>query len=130
MIKFEFSKEQNEIFASLSQQITVMAIIWAALGLMAIVTAGAEFFLMKEITSASDLAKIIGFVGGSLCLVLAYFTYKPVDNFKNIINSEGKDISELLIAIDDLSQSFNVSCIAMGFMVLVVSVRLVLSLMG
>jgi hypothetical protein len=130
MTNFEFIEEHNQVFKSLSQNMFRAAILWALLGGVLLVEAIAELFLLGGLTSSSDIARILGFLVGPMVLTIAYHSYQPLDNFKNIILTKGRDIEELMIALDDLSKLFNVSRIVISLIVFTLIIRGVLYLLG
>ena len=130
MTNFEFTEEHNQVFNSLTQNMSRAAILWAMLGGILLVEAIAELFLLGGLTSLSDIARIIGFLLGPMVLAIAYYSYQPLDNFKNIILAKGHDIEELMIALDDLSKLFNVSRIVISIILFTLIIRFVLYLSG
>jgi hypothetical protein len=65
-----------------------------------------------------------------MVLAIAYYSYQPLDNFKNIISANGHDIEELMIALDDLSKLFNASRIVIRIILFTLIIRVVLYLLG
>ena len=128
--KFEFTEQHNQVFKSLTQNMVRSAIIWAMLGGILLVEAMAELFLLGGLSSLGDMARILGFLIGPMVLTIAYYSYQPVDNFKNIILTKGRDIEELMIALDDLSKLFHVLRIVMGIIGITLTIRVVLYLFG
>jgi hypothetical protein len=130
MTNFEFTEEHNQVFKSLTQNMFRATILWVMLGSILLVEAIAELFLLGGVTSLNDVARILGFLVGPMVLAIAYYSYQPLDNFKNIVLTKGRDIEELMIALDDLSQLFNVLRIVIGIIAFTLIIRVVLFLLG
>ena len=130
MTTFEFTEDHNQVFNSLTQNMFRAAILWALLGSILLVEAIAELFLLGGLSSLSDVARITGFLVGPMVLTIAYYSYQPLDNFKNIVLTKGRDIEELMIALDDLSKLFNVLRIVISIIALTLIIRGVLYLLG
>ncbi|MCB0191879.1 MAG: hypothetical protein KDJ65_08045 [Anaerolineae bacterium] len=128
--KFEFTEQHNQVFKSLTQNMVRSAIIWALLGGILLVEAVAELFLLGGLSSWGDMARILGFLIGPMVLAIAYYSYQPVDNFKAIILTKGRDMEELMIALDDLSKLFHVLRMVMGIIGITLTIRVVLYLFG
>jgi len=130
MTTFEFTEDHDQVFNSLTQNMFRAAMLWALLGGILLVEAIAELFLLGGLTSSSDVARITGFLVGPMVLTIAYYSYQPLDNFKNIVLSKGRDIEELMMALDDLSKLFNVLRIVISIIALTLIIRGVLYLLG
>lgn len=130
MTNFEFTEEHNQVFNRLTQNMFRAAVLWAMLGGILLVEAIAELFMLGGLTSLSDIARIIGFLIGAMVLTIAYYSYQPLDNFKSIILAKGRDIEELMMALDDLSKLFNVSRIVISIILFTLIIRVVLYLSG
>ncbi len=115
MAEYEFSQQDNEVFESLSRWTTNMSVLIGIGGIATLVQ-----FL------AGDGGWIV-LVQGIMYLVFAITAYLPVDNFKKIIGSEGKDISELMTGFSDMDKGWLVTNIVTSLLVVLKILQLVLT---
>ena len=94
MAEYEFSQEDNKTFQGLSRWMTTMA---ALIGIGGIAT------VVQFMTGEGGW---IVLVQGIVFLVLAITFYLPVDNFKKIVSTEGKDITELMTGFSDMDKGW------------------------
>ncbi len=97
MSEYEFSQEDNNIFAGLSRWMTIMAVLIGVGGIATLVQ-----------YMAGDRRWTV-LVHGIMYLVLAIVFYLPVDNFKKIVSSEGKDITELMTSFKEMDKGWLVA---------------------
>ncbi len=115
MAEYEFSQEDNEVFKGLSRWMTIMS---ALIGLGGIGT------LVQFLTGEGGW---IVLTQGLVYLVFAVTFYLPVDNFKKIVSSEGKDITELMIGFSDMDKGWLVVNIVTSVLVILEILQLVLT---
>lgn len=115
MAEYEFSQQDNEVFESLSRWTTNMS---ALIGIGGIAT------LVQFIAGNGGW---IVMVQGIMYLVFAITAYLPVDNFKKIISSEGKDITELMTAFTEMDKGWLVTNIVTSLLVILKILQLVLT---
>jgi hypothetical protein len=115
MAEYEFSQQDNEIFTDLSRWMTTMAVL---IGLGGIAT------VVQFLTGAGGWIML---VQGIVYLVLAISFYLPVDNFKKIVSTEGKDITELMIGFSDMDKGWLAANIVTAVLVILAIVQLVVT---
>jgi hypothetical protein len=115
MAEYEFSQQDNEIFSGLSRWMTAMSALIGIGGIATVVQflAGAGGWIML--------------VQGIVFLVLATTFYLPVDNFKKIVRTEGKDITELMTGFSDMDKGWLVVNIVTAVLVILEIAQLVLT---
>ncbi len=70
-------------------------------------------------------SKILLLANGLMYIVLAVTIYLPVDNLKRIVQTEGSDIKELMVAFNELDKGWLIANIAMAISRLVLLLILV-----
>ena len=110
MSEYEFTDKQNRVFGDLSVslrqfgiQLGVFAVLLIFLGLV---------FAMRgnvEVTDAyTAVASGIGImIVGALALALCFRLLKPVAEFRKIITTENRDISQLMVGLEKLAWAHN-----------------------
>lgn len=110
MSEYEFTENQNRVFSKLSVslrqfgiQLGVFAVLLMALGLV---------FAMRGNVEVTDpytaVASGIGImIVGALALALCFRLLKPVAEFRQIITTENRDISQLMIGLEKLAWAHN-----------------------
>lgn len=110
MSEYEFTDKQNRVFGALSVslrqfgiQLGVFAVLLIFLGLV---------FAMRgnvEVTDAyTAVASGIGImIVGALALALCFRLLKPVAEFRKIITTENRDISQLMVGLEKLAWAHN-----------------------
>jgi len=110
MSEYEFTDKQNRVFGALSIslrqfgiQLGVFAVLLIFLGLV---------FAMRgnvEVTDAyTAVASGIGImIVGALALALCFRLLKPVAEFRKIITTENRDISQLMVGLEKLAWAHN-----------------------
>ena len=94
MEEHEFTEEENSEFAGLIRNIKIMAVLMAAAGVSNLVqstTSGNFYFSIAE---------------GIAFLAMAVVFYLPTGNFRRIIETEGKDITELMGGFDKMRKGW------------------------
>lgn len=97
MTGYEFTEFQNQRINQVAQKLSHISIMFFALGIVQLLGA----FLV------STGAVVWGATAsGVLFLGLGYVYQRPLDNFKKITTTEGSDIPELMVGLDDLHVAF------------------------
>ena len=109
---YEFSKEENKDFKQLIQRMLVMIFLIGLGGIATLVL----YFMDSESWAI--------LISGFLYLVLAVTFYLPLDNFKKIIETEGNDIKELMIAFKELDIGWLVANVVTGLVVIVIIIEI------
>ncbi len=130
MAEYEFSEEDNKTFDLLSGALRRFALTFAAfavlLALMGIIWIATGMPNPSPDSSAGVDAYwliIVAYVGIPATAALAVMFLKPLDNLERITTTEGQDISELLVALDDLNQSFGLLRIFVAVLFIVMIIR-------
>jgi len=92
--EYEFTEEENKIFARLLKHMLVTTIVLVLAGLTTLIVGITDNFYYYEL--------IAGIATGAIGVSL----YFPTDNFKNVINTTGHDIKELLTGFSDLNKGW------------------------
>jgi hypothetical protein len=116
---YEFSASQNRVFSALHRSVGYFALANIVLGISTLVIA--YILAVHEDELFAGIAVMgLGILYGALGVVWRL----PLDNIRNIIDTEDKDIDELMIAADDFKKAFMISTVIFaGFLLL----RLILS---
>ncbi|MFX0093918.1 MAG: hypothetical protein ACFFBD_19420 [Candidatus Hodarchaeota archaeon] len=113
MAEYEFTKEENMVFSALYKRMLIMAIVIFTGGTAAVVQllfGPLEILLLAE---------------GILYFIMAITFYLPVDNLRNIVSTEGSDISELMQALKEMDKGW---LIVNAVTLVIVGVRILLLL--
>lgn len=97
MAEYEFTAEENQRIEQLRQKIQHIAVLFLALGVLQLV----QSFMLVEPT-----ARWISLGGAVLLLALGWLFFRPLDNFRRIVTTEGQDIREVVTAIRDLRTAY------------------------
>lgn len=124
MSEYEFTEEQEKLFGSLLNWLNWFSILFVVAGLLISVVA----FLMFQ--GPEGNAALPGFGIALAMIAIGVLFRRPMDNIKNILTTEGRDISELMIAIKDFAQAFLSGAIVAGLFVLMIVFRLFAVAMG
>ena len=94
MSEYEFKQEENKILSVLIRNIYLSCI--------TLIIAGGFTFLLGFFGPIDLFSIVAGFA--IACIGISLFF--PTDNFKAIINTQGNDIKQLLIAFSDLKKGW------------------------
>ncbi len=92
--EYEFTEEENKIFERLLKHMLITTIVLVLAGITTITVGVSDNFYYYEL--------IAGIATGAIGVSL----YFPTDNFKNVINTTGHDIKELLTGFSDLNKGW------------------------
>ena len=120
MDQYEFSPEQNLKIAELSVRLRHFSIVFGVTGVIVVLNAIARWSTLGVKQGLPTL------LGGLITAGGAYLFSRPLDNFRNIINTEGRDIKELITAMSDMILAFKIIQLILMLITLLVLVRLVL----
>lgn len=99
MSEYEFSQDENVIIETLAKRM-------ARVGLLMIALFVIIFLNNLSILSSSSVLSLIAsinIVDSILFIVMGMTLYRPTDNLKFIVSTEGQDISELMTAFGELN---------------------------
>jgi len=103
MVDYEFTTEHNVTFDKLSSTLRRFAFVFG-FWMLTLIIWGAALY----IDGTFPMPQVLAAVGtGSLGLIISYLFLQPLDNFRRITTSKGKDIPELMEALADLDIAHN-----------------------
>lgn len=120
MNDYEFSPEQNHKIAELSVRLRHFSIVFGVVGVLVFLNGLARW---STLGAQQGLLTVLG---GLIIAAGAYLYSRPLDNFRNIIDLEGRDIEELITAMSDLVLAFKILQLIVMVITLLVCVRLAL----
>jgi hypothetical protein len=120
MNDYEFSPEQNLKIAELAVRLRHFSIVFGVVGVIVVLQGIARWSTLGVGQGLTTLLGGLVIAGG------AYLFSRPLDNFRNITNTEGRDIEELIMAMRDLTLAFRIIQLIVMLITLLVVVRLVL----
>src|SRR5262245_8851616 len=97
MAEYEFTAEENKVVDQVRRKLGHIAILFVILGLLQLV----ESFMLTDPAS-----RWISMGAAVLLLALGWLFMRPLDNFRRIITTEGRDIREVITAIKDLRMAY------------------------
>ncbi|MCB0191880.1 MAG: hypothetical protein KDJ65_08050 [Anaerolineae bacterium] len=120
MDNYEFSPEQNHKIAELSVRLRHFSIVLGVVGGLVFLNGLARW------STLGVQQGLLTVLGGLIIAGGAYLYSRPLDNFRNIIDLEGRDIEELITAMSDLVLAFKILQFIVMAITLLVCVRLAL----
>ncbi len=105
MSKYEFSQEQNKLIRSVAIRVVTQAVLLVLIGLTAVFQTVAIF------KTAPLLNSMIWLVHSLVLITVGILFFRPSDNLKKIITTEGQDIPELITALGELSFAWKITSI-------------------
>ena len=120
MDNYEFSPEQNHKIAELSVRLRHFSIVLGIVGGLVFLNGLARW------STLGVQQGLLTVLGGLIIAGGAYLYSRPLDNFRNIIDLEGRDIEELITAMSDLVLAFKILQFIVMAITLLVCVRLAL----
>lgn len=100
--EYEFSKAENEVFSSLSRWMIILALVIIGGGIATIISFVADFIFSPIFTLAYGLT----IISGIMYCIMGLTFYFPTDNFKRIVTTKGKDITELMTAFREVDRGW------------------------
>jgi hypothetical protein len=97
MAEYEFTAEENRHIDQVRRKVQHIAVLFLVLGALQLV----ESFLLKDPTG-----RWISVGSAILQLALGWLFWRPLDNFRRIISTEGRDIREIVTAMKDLRAAY------------------------
>src|SRR4051812_35865215 len=102
MESFEFTPDQNNVLASLARRLTFVGMLIILTGVGRVVLT-----LVRGQGEGLSLTVIILLLISLVNIVIGVILWRPSDNFRRIATTEGRDIPELMTALNELSAGFN-----------------------
>jgi hypothetical protein len=97
MAQYEFTAEENRHISQVQRKLQHIAILIVVLGALQLI----ESFLLTD-----PAGRWISVGSAILLLALGWLFWRPLDNFRRVISTEGQDIREIVIAIKDLRAAY------------------------
>jgi hypothetical protein len=97
MAEYEFTAEENRVVDQVSRKLKHIAILFLALGALQL----ADAFMLTDPTG-----RWTSMGAALLLLLLGWLFWRPLDNFRRIITTEGSDIREVITALKDLRLAY------------------------
>ena len=108
MSEYEFTAEQNACIDQFRQKLFHISIFMMGIGSMMLVIA-------HRVVTGVGLWHMT--FGAMAFILLGFVYFRPIDNFKRITTTEGHDVFELMIAMDDLRVAFTTAQALVVFMI-------------
>ena len=103
MSQYEFSADQNKVIKSLSQRLILLSVLIILAGIALV------FFEIQLITASGFTLQTLTFLFAALTSILTSIVlFRPSDNLKRIVNTEGNDVEELMTAFDEFRGGFKI----------------------
>ena len=109
MSEYEFKAAEDAQVDALRTKLLHICVLFLVLGVMFVVQA--HVYLLG--TSRLALS-----IGGALFVLLAIVFWRPLDNFRRVTTTQGDDIPQFMMAMDDLRVAFTTSQIVIGLLIL------------
>jgi hypothetical protein len=97
MAQYEFTAEENRHIDQVRRKLQHIALLFLVLGVLQLIGS----FLLTDPTG-----RWISLGSALLLLALGWLFWRPLDNFRRIITTEGQDIREVITAIKDLRAAY------------------------
>ena len=120
--QYEFNDKENQIIGTLAQLLKIVGILFIINGVFAFMD-----YIMGEALSnlmAGEITEIHQFVINIIFVIIGITLFRPTDNLKRIVTTQGNDIQELMTALKELNSGFNI--IVYLFVILVIMEFIVL----
>ena len=100
MVEYEFTEEQNRVIKALSKWMLILAIVVFISGVVTVV----------QWSQYPNTTLVL--TQGIMYIIFAVTIYLSTNNFKSIVDTEGSDIKELMIAFNKLDKGWLITNIA------------------
>jgi hypothetical protein len=97
MAEYEFSAEENRHVDQVRSKLQHVALLFLVLGGLQLI----ESFMLSDSTG-----RWISLASAFLLLALGWLFWRPLDNFRRIVSTQGHDIREVVTAIKDLRAAY------------------------
>jgi hypothetical protein len=121
MSGYEFSSEENTVILTLAKRMRTVSLLLGLTGLIAIGNA------IPGLLEGGTPTGVGGLIAGVFAILQAIIFFRPTDNLKNIVTTEGEDIAELMQGIGELAGGLKMMVILLGLMALVIITAVTLS---
>ena len=121
MSSYEFSNEENSVILSLAKRMRTVSLLLGLTGLIAIANA------VPGLLADGSPSGIGGLIAGSFAIVQSIVFFRPTDNLKNIVSTEGEDIVELMQGIGELASGLRIIVFLLASIAVVVVATVAMS---
>ena len=122
MQNFEFNEEQNKEIETLSWRLRIVSFVMFTLS---------AIFLFSIFTHPTfDKDSLSDLVSGIVFFIIALWTYNSGTSFKRIVDTEGDDIHNLMLALRELHKLYTVQLVLILFLLGAVFLGITLSLIN
>lgn len=97
MAEYEFSADENRLVDQVRSKLQHVALLFLVLGALQLI----ESFMLSDPTG-----RWISLGSAFLLLALGWLFWRPLDNFRRIVSTQGQDIREVVTAIRDLRAAY------------------------
>jgi hypothetical protein len=97
MAEYEFTAEENRHIDQLRRKLQHIAILFLVLGVLQ---------LLESFMLADPAGRWISLAVAVLTLGLGWLFWRPTDNFRRVVSTEGQDVYEIVAAIKDLRAAY------------------------
>ena len=126
--KYEFTERHNWAFEHLARYVRIVATFMMVLGVLS--GAGGVLALVgvggRE-GAARWFAGVSGLASGGLWITMAAFLLGAADGFRAVVETTGRDIKNLMIAIEQLGKAFVVQAVGFCLQLILVGVGLIVA---
>lgn len=118
MSGYEFNHEENTIILSLAKRMRVVSLLMGLTGLIALSNGFMDLIVGVTPTGIGQL------IAGAFALLQAVVFFRPTDNLKHIVTTEGEDIAELMQGMGELAGGLKLMVILLGLMAVVLVIAI------
>lgn len=112
-IEYEFGQKQNELVGALAGRMSFVGTMMIVFGVLLDVLGLISIFVLHiQETGAGALWNIIA---GASLLAVGFWTRGAAERFQRIVDTEGKDVSNLMIALEELFRIYSLQRILFIF---------------
>jgi len=116
----EFDASENEVFSGLSGAMRFVAAITMILGILLV--------CVGVLSLSSPIDAVVNLGQGVCMILIGAWLYSAGNNFKDIVNTEGNDITNLMFAIKKLKNVFTLQAWLLGIAIALVVIGVVAAL--
>jgi hypothetical protein len=98
MAEYEFTAEENEVFASLSRRMSRFGMVFVAIGII-----GALETIFSSGGGKITSIEMRDFIKAGYYILSGLMIWQPAVNFRNIVQVKGSDVTNVLDAVKKLS---------------------------
>ncbi len=113
MSQYEFNKEQNNTIDSLGKNMGFLGIMMLVHGVLLLISG------LMALGGGLTTASLIPLIVGVIAVVAGVIFYRPTDNLRRIVKTEGNDISEMMTAMKEIISGMNIILFLAGIAILV-----------